>query len=333
MLQKNLLPPRLSFQALFVLSLLLGLLAAAPAPAPTREVESAPETPKPSVLTKASAALALAPAETVAAPTPFLDKALQALAAPRDVTPVPTTTRLPILEYHYSTFHMGDEVMMTTEWFEEQMRWLSDNEFTTLSSAEVVAFLDGTYLPPARSVALTFDVGYSHFDDYANVVIPALRRYRFRAVFFVLASKVQDECDGDYTCWPNLIEWRDEGLISVESHSLYHQDYATLTPEQIAWDAGQSKAIIEAHMGQPVLGLCYPFDNPNPAAFPILKDLGYRFTVGGPTRAERSAASGDAEPFNLPRYYPYSSAEIYPGMIGMEGKTFEQMMMAAIAQP
>ncbi len=54
-----------------------------------------------------------------------------------------------------------------------------------------------------------------------------------------------------------------------------------------------------------MMGLCYPFDAPNLTAFPILKDLGCRFIVGGPARAGRSALSGDPEPFNLPRYYPY----------------------------
>ena len=50
-----------------------------------------------------------------------------------------------------------------------------------------------------------------------------------------------------------------------------------------------------------MMGLCYPFDAPNLAAFSVLKDLGYQFTVGGPTRAGRSALSGAPEPFNLPR--------------------------------
>lgn len=335
MFRKVLSTTRLSPHLIFALCLLLSALAAAPVPAATRDAAVVSASPEAPTLTKASTALISAPTTTVVghSTSASAGAALQALEAALDVTPIPTTTRLPILEYHYSTFHMGDDVMMTPEWFEAQMRWLHDNEFTALSSAELVAFLDGNYLPPARSVALTFDVGASHFSDYANVVIPALRRYHLRAIFFVLASKVQDDCDGERTCWPSLIEWRDEGLISVESHTLYHQDYAILTPEQIRWDAGQSKAIIEAHTGQLVLGLCYPFDDPNPAAISILRDLGYRFTVGGPTRAERSALSGDPEPFNLPRYYPYAGINTYPALVGMGGKTFEEMMMEAVAQP
>jgi peptidoglycan/xylan/chitin deacetylase (PgdA/CDA1 family) len=243
-----------------------------------------------------------------------------------------TTTRVPILEYHYSTFHMSDGVMMKTEWFEAQMRWLAENGFNTLSSSEFGAFLNGTYLPPMRSVLLTFDVGVSRFDDYANVVIPALRQYGFRAVFFVLASQIDEECDGVTTCWPMLLQWRDEGLISIESHSLNHQDYTTLTPEQIVLDAGRSKAIIEAHTGQPVTGICYPFDAVNPAAFDLLPALGYRFAVGGPTRPERNALSGDPEPFNLPRFYPYSGKATYPAMIGAGGATFEEMLLRAVSE-
>lgn len=215
---------------------------------------------------------------------------------PQQASALLVTTRVPILEYHYSTFHMSDGVMMKTEWFEAQMRWLADNGFQTLSSAEFGAFLDGGYLPPRRSVLLTFDVGVSRFDDYATIVIPALRQYGFRAVFFVLASQIDDECDGVTTCWPSLLQWRDEGLISIESHSLYHQDYTTLTPEQIVIDARRSQAIIEEHTGQPVTGICYPFDAVNPAAFDLLPALGYKFAVAGPTRLERSALSGDTSP-------------------------------------
>jgi peptidoglycan/xylan/chitin deacetylase (PgdA/CDA1 family) len=336
---RRLLPPNFSLHVLFALCFLLSVIAAAPISFPAHNENPAPTSPAQPALPVSPIAPAPTALPVEATPvlprlssSPFAESLMTAEAA-LDVAANPVTTRVPILEYHYSTFHMGDDVIMTTEWFESQMQWLDDHEFATLSSKEFVAFLEGDFLPPARSVLLTFDVGYSHFDDYANVVIPALRRYQFHGVFFVLASKAQEECDGEHTCWPSLLAWRDEGLISIESHTLYHQDYTALTPEEIKWDAGRSKEIIETHTGEPVLGLCYPFDNPSPVAASILKDLGYRFTVGGATRAERSALFADPEPFNLPRYYPYSSADIYPAMIGMRGKTFGEMVMGAVVKP
>lgn len=280
-----------------------------------------------------------APAPGPVFPTPTAStvgkpaQSLRALEAGLDTPSSGLTTRLPVIEYHYTTSQMGYGVMMETEWFEAQMHWLADNDFTTLSLMEFVTFLEGTHLPPARSVVLTFDVGGSHFDDYLNVIIPTLRRYGLRAIFFVLVSQVRDTCDGQWTCWDSLIRWRDEGLISIESHSLYHIDYTTLTPAEIVLDAGRSRAVIEEKIGQPALGLCYPFDAINLAAFDLLKGLGYRFAMGGYTRAERSVLSADPDPYNLPRYYPYSSDELYPVISGTGGKTFEQMLWDAIAPP
>jgi hypothetical protein len=77
--------------------------------------------------------------------------------------------------------------------------------------------------------------------------------------------------------------------------------------------------------------LCYPFDSVNPAAFELLPALGYEFAVAGGTRLDRSALSGDPEPFNLPRYYPYANPARYPRLIGSPAQTFAQMLMNAIS--
>lgn len=294
------------------------------APLPTAPVEAADDSP-PSVLPNF--------AQPVIAPLPSSDTYGQTyVSAPTTEPPNHQTIRLPIIEYHYSTFRMGDGVWMETEWFESQLQWLDDNDFTTLTAEQLVAFIHGEYTPPQRSVVLTFDVGASKFDDYANVVIPALRRYNLHAIFFVLASRTVDSCDDpDLTCWPMIKQWADEGIISVDSHTWSHIDYATLTPEEIFRDAGRSKALIEEKTGHTVLGICYPFDSVNPAAFDLLKTLGYQFAVGGFTRAERSVTVNDPEPYNLPRYYPYSG-DYYPIIGGTHGLTFEEMVTAAIDQ-
>jgi peptidoglycan/xylan/chitin deacetylase (PgdA/CDA1 family) len=286
-----------------------------PAPTITPEITATPEQPKP-----------------VSAPSATLPPTLVPTATPTAVaSPEPKfAERLPIVEYHYSTFSLREGVTMKPEWFESQIRWLAENGFVALTSEQLVAFLDGAYRPPQRSVVLRFDVGGSHFADYTDVVIPTLRRYHMHGLFFIQASQTRDECEGEFTCWATLAGWQREGLISIGSHSLYHIDYTTLSPEQIVLDAGRSKAIIEHKLGVTVQGLCYPFDAVNPAAFEILKDLGYRFAVGGYTRNERSARFADAEPFNLPSYYPYSGEAFYPVLGGSGGQTFEELMLAAI---
>ena len=85
--------------------LLLSVLAAAPVPVPTREVAVVYASPEAPTLTKASTALTSIPTTTAAgySASVSVGASLRAREAALDVTPIPTTMRLPILEYHYST--------------------------------------------------------------------------------------------------------------------------------------------------------------------------------------------------------------------------------------
>lgn len=249
---------------------------------------------------------------------------------PIAAAPQPTASRLPVIEYHYSTFYF-DGVRMRTEWYVEQLEWLAANGYHTLTIDELADFIDGTYAPPQRSVALTFDVGISHFDDYREVVIPTLRRLGLHGIFFVQPGGVKDECDGEYACWPALAEWLAEGLISVGSHTVTHRDFATLSPAEIAYELAGSQQIIERELGVKVIGVCYPFDSVSPAAYPILESLGYRFAVAGYSRSDRSVHAGEPQPYALPRVYPYSSDSIYPAISGAGGQTFPELIEAALS--
>jgi len=253
----------------------------------------------------------------------------ETLLIPATQTPtlVPQAERIPIIEYHNPTFKLNDQVMMTTTWFEDQLRWLSENGFKTLNASELVSFLNGGIFPQ-KSVLLSFDIGVEHRSEYANIVIPTLRKYKLNAIVFLLVNPnlVKDTCSqGEIYCWPELKAWSDEGLISVESHGMWHKDYKTLDPASQREDAGGAKQIIEEKIGQPVLGFAFPYDSFTSQSFDILKSLGYQFAVGGFTRSDRSVLLGDASRYNLPRVYPYSNPSIYPKLSSGE-VSFPQMI-------
>lgn len=323
--------------ALAALSLAVAAACAGPgsgAPTPMTEVTAtvtAPEAtaapPTPTATLARSATPRVAATVTVSPPEP---------SATRRPAPTPTSLptraraqRLPIIEYHYATFFMAADVQMQPAWFEAQLQWLADQGYATLSSAQLADFVAGRWAPPAPAVALTFDVGASHFGEYREVIIPALRRHGFQAIFFVMPSQTRAACEGDFACWPDLLAWRDEGLIALESHTLTHYDFTTLPPERLALDIAGSKRAIEAQTGQPVLGLSYPFDAFAEAAPELLAQAGYAYAVAGAARRDRSAHFADASPFDLPRYYPYSGEAFYPRLGGPDGPTFAELMVAA----
>jgi N-acetyl-anhydromuramyl-L-alanine amidase AmpD/peptidoglycan/xylan/chitin deacetylase (PgdA/CDA1 family) len=238
-------------------------------------------------------------------------------------------TRIPVLEYHETSFRMSDRIMMTSEWFDEQMRWLAENNYQTLSAIELAAFVQGTYQPPQKTVVLSFDLGSPQFENYTQVIIPTLRKYDLNAIFFLVTSMVKDACVDNYMCWDSLREWEAEGLISVGSHSVFHADYATLTLAEIRQDAARSKEVIESEMGSQVVGFAFPFDSTPANAFPVLESLGYAFALSGYSRPDRSVLFGDPGPFNLPRYYPYAGLEGYPRLSNGQ-ESFEAMLLGAI---
>ncbi len=295
--------------------------------APTMVVQptQAPASPTPTT----------APSETpTPQPTPVPTATVTPLPSPTP-TPMVIAERIPMLEYHNPTFRMNNEVMMTIPWFEDQLRWLAENDYKTLTAEELVQFLDGAAFPQ-KSVLLSFDLGVPKRSEYRDIVIPLLRQYGMHGIFYLVSNTniIGDDCSHPTNyCWGEFREWAEEGLISVESHGIYHLDYVDLDPAVQREDAGVSKQVIERAIGRPVYGFAYPFDSVNPKTTALLKSLGYQYAVAGFTRPDRSIFRGDPDRYALPRVYPYSYPEIYPALTGANGRTFAEVVESHIALP
>ncbi len=246
-----------------------------------------------------------------------------ATTTPTSIPTVPATPTLeeqavaiPIIEYHSPSFEMTPEVQMQPAWFAEQLQWLADEGYTTLSADDLVAFVNGERSFPQKSVVLTFDLGTAQYQDYAENVIPLLKKHGFQAVFFILVnnSVIRDDCSHPQNvfCWDDLQGWMDEGLISIGSHGLTHPDYAKQSTDAIWQDMAGSKQILEEKLGVVVQILAYPYDSAPSVAQQILQESGYVLGINGNTRPEVGAIVNDSQRYYLPRLYPYSNPGIYP---------------------
>ncbi len=227
--------------------------------------------------------------------------------------------RIPIIEYHDPDFKLNDQVQMTLPWFEDQLRWLAENDYHTLSGDDLAAFLDGTTVFPQKSVVLSFDIGTAKRPIYTDSVIPALKKYNFQAVVFILAndSVVIDKCgDAKRFCWDDFKNWANEGLISIASHGLYHPDFTKLTAAEIRFEVETGRQVLLDKLGIDPIGFAYPFDSTTQTAINLVKAAGYQFAVAGNSRSELAALINDPDRFKLPRVYPYSNTKIYPNLNG-----------------
>lgn len=185
---------------------------------------------------------------------------------------------LPVLMYHFFYSVAAGEKGSDNNWmevsaFEEQMKYLSDNNYYFPSWSEVEAYIDGKKDLPSKSVVITIDDGDQSFIKYA---IPIIEKYNVKATSFVVTS-----WNGDW-----LPQTYKSSHLDFQSHSHdMHRSgangkgrFVNLSYKEALEDVTKSKNII----GDCSV-FCYPFGHYNDTAIKTLKDSGYKlaFTTKG----------------------------------------------------
>jgi len=219
-----------------------------------------------------------------------------------------SSSRVPILMYHsvsdnlFGKSHPYYQINTSPRVFARQMRWLRQNGYRTMDIADMwAAIVAGTDL--SKTVVITFDDGYQ---DFHSSAFDVMKQCGFSATIYLATDRIQDtpvRIEGvDYLTWQEVRELHSEG-IRFGSHTVTHPDLRSLGPDQIDYELGYSKEIIEQKLGTAVKSFAYPFAFPEEdkdfARFlvDILENLG--FENGVSTILGR--ASRDSNPFYLPR--------------------------------
>ena len=98
-------------------------------------------------------------------------------------------TKVVVLNYH-KIDRMNISLSVLPEDFEAQMRYLSENNYHTITPDELYESLSGNLELPENPVLITFDDGYA--DNYRNAY-PILKKYGFKATIFVISSFLGSE--------------------------------------------------------------------------------------------------------------------------------------------
>lgn len=185
---------------------------------------------------------------------------------------------LPVLMYHFFYDAKKGEKGPDNNWmevsaFEQQMKYLSDNNFYFPSWQEVEDYIDGKKTLPEKSVVVTIDDGDQTYIKYA---IPIIEKYNVKATSFVVTS-----WNGDYL--PK--QYRSSHMdFQSHSHDMHRAGangkgrFVNLSYKEALEDVTKSKNMI----GNCTV-FCYPFGHYNDTAIKTLKDAGYRlaFTTKG----------------------------------------------------
>ncbi len=185
---------------------------------------------------------------------------------------------IPVLMYHSISSVESNSLCVTREQFIEELEWLRDNNYHTLSIEEFSGAFNGESIPE-NPILITFDDGY--MDNYTSAQ-PILEKYGMRATYFIITG-----CVGaaGYLDWDQLREILGAGG-SVGSHTAGHYDLRTLSDARQEKELRESKKTLEERLGINVIAFCYPSGRFNYTTETLLSDIGY--TLAFTTKSGRA---------------------------------------------
>lgn len=193
---------------------------------------------------------------------------------------IATVTRLhdfgiPVLNYHIISNQKINSLAITPQEFEEQMVYLHDNGYTTISPDQLLDYIQYKEPLPNKPILITFDDGYR--DAYLEAY-PILKKYNFTATIFLITDYVDN--NSRYLSWEQIKEMHGNGF-TFGSHTLNHIALSDATNEYVTYQLTQSRAAIEWRLKEPVKYFAYPGGFYNQTTTQLLQQSGYRgaFTV------------------------------------------------------
>lgn len=238
----------------------------------------------------------------------YFEKAIkmETFTYPKKIVPTTTSKRnlegnatsIPVLNYHFFyDSRLGESCndgnCLDAVKFEEQLKYLKDNGFKTLTIEEFRKWLYNEIELPAKSVLLTIDDGAMGTGKHnGNKLIPLLEKYDSYATLFLI------------TGWWARDNYNSKNL-NVESHTNdMHTERVCQTEsrgakmlcstyEEIVADLKTSIDINKSNEA-----FCYPFFVTNEKATKAVEDVGFKMAfVGGGSYATRNSNK-----FKIPRF-------------------------------
>lgn len=136
-----------------------------------------------------------------------------------------SAVHLPVLMYHHFDEECPEGTMVSPGRFREQMAALRDAGYHTVTTPQVLAYVEEGAPLPEKPVLITMDDGYT---SNLTVAAPVLEELGMCATVFVIGAYAGKTYDPN-TGWPivnmthfsyqEALPWAEKGVIDLQSHS------------------------------------------------------------------------------------------------------------------
>lgn len=208
-----------------------------------------------------------------------------------------------ILMYHYFYDKDAGESGKNSNYmeihaFEEQMKYLHDNNYYFPSWQEIADYVDGKITLPAKSIVVTIDDGqYTFF----NLALPILNKYNITATPFIITNKAGGKKVAKYQ-YPN---------INYQSHThAMHTGGCSGGRGGLFRCIDHDKGVADLKKSIEIVGhndaIAYPFGDVTDNVLSITKDAGFKVGV----TIKYGKAKPGMDRYQLPRIRMYKGMSL-----------------------
>ena len=174
---------------------------------------------------------------------------------------------------------------VTTDEFEQQMKWLDLLGYNTITFEDYQMYLEGKLTLPKKSIMITFDDGY--LDTFTNA-LPIMRKYNMRGVIFVMGDRSLEftnwEGDNEEAVCELMsdeqVRIADSHGFEIGAHSYHHLDLYDLNLKKVRDQVSKSRDSLNETLGKEILSFAYPYGRVNSEVQEIVKEEGFKFGCG-----------------------------------------------------
>lgn len=215
-------------------------------------------------------------------------------------------TNIAVINYHFfydenQGQSCNESICLEASKFEEQLKYLNDNGYKTLTIDEFASWMYGEIELPKKSVLLTIDDGAKGTGiNNGNVLIPLLEKYQIHATLFLISG------------WWSPDNYRSE-YLDIQSHTsdMHREGYCNgetrgsqllcSSYEEIIDDLNNSINDVDSN-----IAFCFPFYAYNDKVLKALEEKNFKIAfIGGGVKASRNSNK-----YLIPRYPIYKSVTL-----------------------
>ena len=222
--------------------------------------------------------------------------------------------RIPIVMYHSilrEPKKFGDYIV-TPQQLESDLKYLKEKGYTTVTMAEVIAYVKEGAELPEKPVVLTFDDGYYNNYVYAY---PLLRKYGMKGVLSIVGDYTdkdtelqENNANYSYVTWEQVREMSESGVIEIQNHTYrIHNLQGDRTGchrkkgesedayrQALLSDIVPLQEKIKEYTGKTPDTFTYPFGSVSTESYPVVQEMGFSASLSC-ERGVSVVTKGDAD--------------------------------------